>query len=78
MTQSYSLDLRVRVVAFVDANHSCRGILVKTDATVEPLAVAKPSCAPMSRPREQKGAEPAGLGPLARGLLDQDPPQDRL
>ena len=25
-----------------------------------------------------KGAEPAGPGPLARGLLDQDPPQDRL
>ena len=24
MTQSYSLDLRVRVVAFVDAGHSCR------------------------------------------------------
>ena len=25
-----------------------------------------------------KGAEPAGPGPLARRLLDQDPPQDRL
>ena len=24
MTQSYSLDLRVRVVAFVEAGHSCR------------------------------------------------------
>jgi hypothetical protein len=25
MTQSYSLDLRVRVVAFVEAGHSCLG-----------------------------------------------------
>jgi transposase len=24
MTQSYSLDLRVRVLAFVEAGHSCR------------------------------------------------------
>ena len=26
MTQSYSFDLRVRVVAFVEAGHSCRAL----------------------------------------------------
>ena len=37
-----------------------------------------PSCAPMSRPQGQRGAEGSGARPLARRLLHQNPPEDRL
>ena len=37
-----------------------------------------PWCAPMSRRRAQKGAEGPGARPLARRLLDQNPPEDGL
>ena len=42
MTQSYSLDLRVRVVAFVEAGHSCRAAARPTAATMA-LAVITPT-----------------------------------
>ncbi|MDI4657193.1 transposase [Xanthobacter autotrophicus] len=37
-----------------------------------------PWCAPMSPPPAQKGAGAPGRRPLARRLLHQDPPQERL
>ncbi len=64
MTQSFSLDLRVRVAAFVEAGHSCR-------AAARHFGVSD-SCAIklMQRQRHSGSLAPARLGrPPGRGKL---------
>jgi len=50
MTQGYSLDLRVRVVAFVEAGHSCRAAArhfeVSDSCAIKPLQRQRPSGSP--------------------------------
>jgi transposase len=57
MTQSYSLDLRVRVVAFVEAGHSCR-------AAARHFGVSDSFAIKLLRRQRQFGSPaPARLGP---------------
>jgi transposase len=65
MTQSYSLDLRVRVVAFVEAGHSCRAAArhfgVSDSFAIKLMQRQRQSGSPMPA---RQGRRPRGSGKL--------------
>ncbi|GEO18735.1 transposase [Microvirga aerophila] len=70
MTQSYSLDLRVRVVAFVDASHSCRAAArhfgVSDSFAIKLLPCQRPSGSPTPA---RQGRPPGGGMLVAYGAF---------